>query len=134
MGVREGAALAPNPEVSAKARRRRFTAEYKLGMLEQRDAGALAGPPRKRGRKPTRRNDAVAVDNEQLRREAARLRKRLERAELIIEIQKSLGAAGDPPESPRERRGRMMTAATTLATTVGLTDACAALGVPRSSF
>jgi transposase-like protein len=117
--------------VPAKARRRRFTAAYKLRILEeadqrvkhgqlgallrreglysshiqkwraQRDAGALAGLSRKRGRKPTRRHDAVAVENEQLRREAARLQQRLEQAELIIDIQKKVAAVlGIPMSRP----------------------------------
>ena len=32
------AATAPDPEVPAKAQRRRFTAEYRLGILKQADA------------------------------------------------------------------------------------------------
>ena len=122
MGERGGAGRSPDPEVAATARRRRFPAEYKLRILEeakervkhgqlgamlrreglysshiqkwreQRDAGALTGAPRKRGRKPAPPPDAVAIENEQLRREAARLRKRLEQAELIIDIQKKTSA------------------------------------------
>jgi transposase-like protein len=106
---------APDPEVTERATRRRFTAEYKLRILREADAckgtgergmllrreglysshlsawrrqrdaiarGSLA--PKKRGR------PAKAVDPrvKQLGRENAWLRRRLERAEAIIEIQK----------------------------------------------
>ena len=110
-----GPIAAPDPEVTARATRRRFTAEYKLrilreadackgngdlGMLlrreglysshlstwrRQRDANARVSlAPKKRGRR------AKAVDPrvKQLGRENARLKRRLERAEAIIEIQK----------------------------------------------
>ncbi len=107
----------PDPEVSLKAKRRTFSAEYKLRILDQAAAcrtpgergallrreglysshlthwrrelreGALNGlTPKKRGPK----RDPLAVENEQLRREVARLQTRLERAETIIEVQKKL--------------------------------------------
>ncbi|MBK6688857.1 MAG: helix-turn-helix domain-containing protein [Deltaproteobacteria bacterium] len=112
----------PDPEVSDKPVRRRFTAEYKLKIVRaadecelgtgdlgellrreglyssnlltwrrQRDEGGLAGlEPKKRGRKPTKRRDAVALEVERLKRENARLEQRLENAELIISVQKKL--------------------------------------------
>ena len=109
----------PDSEVPAKARRRRFTARYKLRILakaerclkpgdigkllrkeglyssllsqwrKQRDEGALAALTRKRGRKP-RPVDTQAKRVAQLERENARLRQRLEKAETIIEVQKKL--------------------------------------------
>ncbi len=112
--------LEPDPEVPEKARRRRFRAAYKLGILQaveactepgeigallrreglysshlskwrrQRDAGALEGlRPRKRGRKP-RPVDPQAKRIAQLERETERLRRKLEQAETIIEVQKKL--------------------------------------------
>jgi transposase len=119
------ATQAPNPEVREKAKRRTFTAEYKLRILEEVDRaltakdsgkvgevlrreglysshltewrrerreGALAGLAKKRGRKASRRRDAVALEADQLRREVADLRRRLEQAELIIEVQKKVSA------------------------------------------
>lgn len=110
-----GPIAAPDPEVTERATRRRFTAEYKrrilreadackgngdLGLLlrreglysshlstwrRQRDAIARVSlAPKKRGR------TAKPVDPrvKQLRWENARLKRRLERAEAIIEIQK----------------------------------------------
>ena len=104
----------PDPEVSEKARRRRFSAEYKLAILReadrctepgqigallrrerlysshlvdwrrQRDAGALQALARMRGRKPA---DPARVEADRLRRENERLRGRLAQAEKIIEIQ-----------------------------------------------
>jgi len=103
-------------EVLARAQRRRFSAEYKVRILQeadrcapgelgallrreglyssnlskwrrQRQAGQLAGlRPKKRGRKV----DARAQEVTRLERENARLQVQLERAELIIEAQKKL--------------------------------------------
>ena len=103
-------------EVIARPVRRRFTAEYKLRILQeadrcapgelgallrreglyssnlskwrrQRQAGQLAGlRPKKRGRKV----DAQAQELARLEHEKARLQAQLERAELIMEAQKKL--------------------------------------------
>ncbi len=106
---------APDPEVTERAKRRRFTAEYKLRILRkadackgdgdlgallrreglysshlatwrrQRDAIAKAGlKARKRGPK----GKAVDPQVKQLKRENARLKRRLERVELMLTIQK----------------------------------------------
>ena len=110
----------PDPEVPAKARRRRFTAQYKLGILEevdrctqpgeigavlrreglysshlskwrqQRDAGALAGLTPKKRGRKPRPVDPQAQRVAELERENARLRDKLEKAETIIEVQKKL--------------------------------------------
>ena len=114
----------PDPEVVERPKRRRFSAEYRLRIVReadsykepgeigallrreglfsshlvlwrrQRDAGALAGlRPKKRGPK------AKAVDPrvKQLERENARLKRQLEQAETIIEIQKKVaGILGIP--------------------------------------
>jgi transposase len=104
----------PDPEVSEKAKRRRFSAEDKLAILRevdactepgqigallrrerlysshlvdwrrQRDTGALEALARKRGPKPA---DPARVEVERLRRANERLAKRLAQAERIIEIQ-----------------------------------------------
>ena len=103
-----------------KAHRRRFSGSYKLQILRaadactelgeigallrreglyssplskwrrQRDGGALEGlRPRKRGRK-ARPIDPQAKRIAQLERETERLRRKLERAEIIIDVQKKL--------------------------------------------
>ena len=110
----------PDPEVPAKATRRRFTAEYKLRILREADelrergeglgallrreglysshlsdwrraaeAGSLRALAKKRGRK---RDPEAAAKRElrRLERENERLRKQLEKAELIIEVQKKV--------------------------------------------
>ncbi len=110
----------PDPEVPAKARRRRFTAQYKLGILEevdrctqpgeigavlrreglysshlskwrqQRDAGALEGLTPKKRGRKPQPVDPQAQRVAELERENARLREKLEKAETIIEVQKKL--------------------------------------------
>ena len=113
------APVLPDPEVAEKAGRRRFTAKYKLEVLEaadrcqpgeigallrreglysshlttwrrQRETGALAAlAPVKRGRK-TRAVDAQGQRVVELQRENERLRQRLVQAETIIEVQKKV--------------------------------------------
>lgn len=105
-------------EVSAKAKRRHFSAEYKRKILEEAascnrrgDMGALlrreglysshltewraaagrgelAVVSRKRGPKPTRDGRDKQIDD--LKRENARLHKRAERAEALVELQKKV--------------------------------------------
>jgi len=110
---------APDPEVSDKPKRRRFTAEYKRKFLKQadacrpgelgallrregvysssltawrsaRDRGELAGlAPKKRGPK-TQMTDPRDRELAAKDREIARLSARAERAEALIEVQKKL--------------------------------------------
>ena len=106
---------APDPEVTERAKRRRFTAEYKLCILRKADAckgdgdvGALlrreglyssqlAAWRRQRdeiakaGLKARKRGPKGKVADpqvKQLKRENARLKRRLERVELMLTIQK----------------------------------------------
>ena len=109
----------PDPAVAEKPDRRRFTAEYKLRILQEadrctrsgelgallrreglysshlanwrqlRDEGALSGLAKRRGRKPAA-NAALAAENERLRRNNERLEAKLRQAETIIEVQKKL--------------------------------------------
>jgi transposase len=109
----------PDPEVPEKAVRRKFTAEYKRSILEQADAGRGEGAigallrreglysshlstwrrqreegtlqalsAKKRGRKSN--FHPLAPENARLRAENARLLRRLEQAETIIEVQKKV--------------------------------------------
>jgi transposase len=106
----------PDPEVPARARRRRFTAQYKLEMLaaydaapegekgallrreglysivewrRARDAGALAGlsAPRGRARRDAR-DDRIA----RLEREKCELEQELAKARFVVEVQAKLHA------------------------------------------
>ena len=117
----------PDPEVVPKAERRRFSAEYKQHILQeaaactqlgevgallrreglysshlttwrqQRRRGELQGlTPAKRGRKA----DPQAAEIARLQRENERLKAQLERAELIIEVQKKLSQMLGLPETP----------------------------------
>ena len=109
-----------DPEVPEKASRRRFTAAYKLQMLEeaarctkpgqlgellrreglysshlttwrrQRDAGALGALEPKRRGRKPKAQDPSAKELERLRRENQRLTERLRQAETIIEVQKKV--------------------------------------------
>ena len=121
MSALEQAAGRPAIEVVAKATRRRFTVEYKRKIVREADAcktpgavgallrreglysshlttwrgarerGALAGAPKKRG--PARRGpDPQAKRITELEREGTRWRKRAERAEALVELQKQVAA------------------------------------------
>jgi transposase-like protein len=113
-----GPTAQPDPEVLPKAKRRTFTAAYKLWVLAEADKcrqqpgqiGALLrreglysshlttwGRQREAGqmdglkpRKRGRKRDEEAAEMKQLRWENKRLTRQLEQAELIIEAQKKL--------------------------------------------
>jgi len=127
--AREGEA--EQTEVVAKGKRRKYSVEYKLRILqevkacksageigallrreglyssllskwrEQREAGSLAGlSAHRRGPKV----DAQAKELARLQRENQRLREKLERAELILEVQKKVVQlhGKTPPETPTD--------------------------------
>jgi transposase len=110
----------PSPEVLEFPTRRRFSAAYKLRIVQAadaaaetkqigallrreglhsshlvawrrlRDAGALQALSQPRGRKPS---DLQAATLARLERENAQLRRRLDVAELVIDVQKKLSQA-----------------------------------------
>jgi transposase len=118
-GGRAASAGVSDPELVEQAKRRRFTAEYKLRILreaeacsrpgevgvllrreglytshltywrKQRDAGALKELGRPRGRKPADRRDGEIA---QLRRRAERAEGELQKARKVIEIQGNVSA------------------------------------------
>jgi transposase len=113
---------APPTEVSDKATRRRFTAEYKRKMVREADActerGALSAQLRREGlysshlatwRSELARSDLASLSPKkrgpkgkqvdvrdrriaELERDVNRLKARLERAELIIDVQKKISS------------------------------------------
>ncbi len=116
--------LLPNPEVVAQAKRRRFTAEYKLRILTEVDqakgAGGVGALLRREGlysslltdwrrerntanlqalapqkRGPKSQHSPFAAELEQLRRENQRLVEELRKAEIVIDIQKKVAALLD---------------------------------------
>ena len=122
----------PDPEVIPRAKRRRFSAEYKLRVLaeadsctergeigallrreglysshlttwrRQRDEGQLQGL---KGKKRGRKADQAAAELAQLRRENEQLQARLQQAETIIDVQKKLcGLLGLSAEPGSEGR------------------------------
>ena len=112
-------AAVPDPEVNDKPKRRKFTASYKLAILRELDAcprggkGAIlrreglytsqitqwrkdredgvlnALAPRKRGR-PRKVKNPLQDEHTALQRENARLKRELEKAHTIIDVQKKL--------------------------------------------
>ena len=120
----------PDAEVRPRTRRRRFTAAYKLRIVneaeqcsgfgelgallrreglyyslvkkwrQQRQAGAMQGlSDSKRGRPA--QHEPLREENEKLRKELARTQKRLQQAELIIDVQKKVSSLlGIPLATP----------------------------------
>src|SRR5664280_1441444 len=111
----------PDSEVTARPYRRRFSAEYKLSIIEQADsaqgAGAVGALLRREGlysshlatwrqqRKQgefdaltaKKRGPKLVEENRALQAANARLTKKLKNAELIIEVQKKVAALlGNP--------------------------------------
>lgn len=114
------AAVVPDPEVSERPVRRRFTAEYKLSILQQvktcMDPGCIGALLRREGLyssnltkwkrqldegilvalTPKQRGrkaaepDPLVAENWGLRKDNERLTKRLKQAELLIDIQKKI--------------------------------------------
>ena len=114
------AAALPNPEVPDKSSRRRFTAEYKLRILNQADActeagslgallrreglyasnlntwrhqrerGILSGLTPKKRGRKESVRDPLVAENEKLRKENERITNRLRQAEIIIDVQKKV--------------------------------------------
>lgn len=114
----------PDPEVVPQAKRRWFTAEYKLRILEEveqgQEPGAIGALLRREGlyfshltswrrqraadqlqglrpKKRGRKPDPQAAELARLQRENERLKARLEQAETIIEVQKKLCRLLDLP-------------------------------------
>jgi transposase-like protein len=108
----------PDPEVVIKAKRRKFSAEYKRRILEEADgcaeAGRIGALLRREGlysshlttwrrqregglldglsprKRGRKRKDELEMEVAKLRRENERLQASLEQAEMIIEVQKKL--------------------------------------------
>jgi transposase-like protein len=114
--------LRPDPEVVAKPKRRTYTAEYKLGILQEAEAAAatrggvgallrreglysslLATWRRERAngilealtpqkRGPKSKRHPLDEENQKLRRQNARLTEDLRKAHIIIDVQKKVAA------------------------------------------
>ena len=121
---------APEPEVLERPFRRRFSAAYKLQILREVDAAVGPGEvgailrreglyysniykwrqqleraetehlaPKKRGRKP-KRTDLDGKRLKELERENRRLQKQLDRAHLLLDIQKKISEIAGIPLKP----------------------------------
>jgi transposase len=122
---------APNPEVTARRPRRRFTSQYKLEVLRKADACTQSGQlgallrkeglysshlvtwrhqrvagltPKKRGRKVTADPRVKQLEREKanLETDKRRLERRLQRAETIIAFQKKVAELLGIPLKPLE--------------------------------
>jgi transposase-like protein len=109
----------PNPEVLARAKRRTYTADYKVKILGEADAargsGEIGALLRKRGlysshltkwrqerksgileglspqkRGPKSKSSPLTAENQKLRRENEQLTDRLRKAEIVIDVQKKV--------------------------------------------
>ena len=129
------ASALPDPEVSAKAARRRFTAEYKLRVLMladacntpgclgkllrqeglyasnldtwrgQRNRGVLSGLAPKKRGRKESVRNPLVAENEKLRKENARLTNRLRQAEIINDVQKKISQLLGIPIATDENGG-----------------------------
>jgi transposase len=118
----------PDPEVTAKAKRRSFSAAYKTKILaeveaaagsgnigeilrregiysstltgwrKERDAAIHSAFSQKRGPEP--KNNPFTAENEKLRRRNQRLEEELRKAEIIIDVQKKVAMLLGRPLPP----------------------------------
>ena len=121
-GATVGSSSRPDPEVVAKAKRRTFSTEYKIRILEEADAasatpGGVGVLLRREGlysshlvswrrerqagilealkprkRGPRSERNPLAEENEKLRRQLGQLTEKLRKAEIIIDVQKKVAA------------------------------------------
>ena len=129
------ASVLPDPEVPAKAARRRFTAEYKLRVLMladacnepgclgkllrqeglyasnldtwrgQRKRGVLSALSPKKRGRKESIRNPLAAENEKLRKENERLTNRLRKAEIINDVQKKISQLLGIPIATDENGG-----------------------------
>ena len=123
-----GSSVQADPEVVARPRRRKFTAEYKRRILAEADAAAGTGEiasllrreglysstlsnwrrerdaavheafSRRRGPEP--QHNPFAAENQKLRRQNERLQEELRKAEIIIDVQKKVATLLGRPLPP----------------------------------
>ena len=129
------ASVLPDPEVPAKAARRRFTAEYKLRVLTladacntpgclgkllrqeglyasnldswrgQRNRGVLSALAPKKRGRKESVRNPLVAENEKLRKENERLTNRLRQAEIINDVQKKISQLLGIPIAADENGG-----------------------------
>jgi len=87
-------------EIGALLRREGLYSSHLVSWREAREKGMLEALSKKRGRKPT--ESPEAKENRELRRENARLREKLRRAETIIDVQKKVSEMLDADAPPTE--------------------------------
>jgi transposase len=133
-GAEAAAVVHADPEVVAKAKRRRFTADYKQQILTKADAaaehGGIGALLRREGlysshlgkwrreraasirqgleprkRGPKSKRNPLAEENQKLQRANDRLTEQLRKAEIVIDVQKKVGTLlGWPIPDPEQER------------------------------
>ncbi|HEX8810556.1 MAG TPA: IS3 family transposase [Terracidiphilus sp.] len=133
----------PDPEVVAKPKRRTYTAEYKLGILQEAEAvaatrGGIGALLRREGlyssllatwrrerangilealtpqkRGPKSKRHPMDEENQKLRRQNARLTEDLRKAHIIIDVQKKVAALLGHPISEQDPEEEFLMAAVT---------------------
>jgi len=125
----------PDPEVPEKRPRRKFTAKYKLRILQetenctelgevgallrreglyssnltawrkQKDQGILQGMKPKKRGRKTKEKNPLAQKVAELERANRKLQNRLKKAEIIIDVQKKISQILQMPDDPDETEG-----------------------------
>ena len=103
--LREAAAASEAGEIGALLRREGLYSSYLITWRRQRDRGELAGlSPRRRGRKAKAVNP-LAKRVAELERDKRRLERKLQRAELLLDIQKKASQLLQIPLSSLDEDG-----------------------------
>jgi hypothetical protein len=122
-------------------RERLYSSHINVWRKEIAKTRLKALAPKARGPKP-KVQDPLAIENIALRKQAAKLEKKLRKAEMIIEFQKSFAVAGHSPsdlrrgerrEESARKRDLLMTTLSTRPEDLGVRECCEALSVPRAT-
>jgi transposase len=135
-GATPGSSSRPDSEVVAKPKRRTFSTEYKIRILEEADSasaipGGVGGLLRREGlysshltswrrerqtgilealkprkRGPRSERNPLAEENQKLHRQVGQLTEKLRKAELIIDVQKKVAALLGNPLPEVDREGK----------------------------
>src|ERR1017187_5896598 len=128
--------LVPDSEVVAGPHRRRFSAEYKLSIIDQADSAQGAGAVGALLRREGLYSSHLATWRQQ-RTTGCECPLDEETEERRVDhrgSKKSGCAIGQPDSEHPDRRGELMSAALELGSSVGQAVACRALGVPRATL
>ena len=98
--VEKADACSQSGELGRLLRREGLYSSQLAAWRKQREAGALAGLNKKRGRRSTK--NPLKEENKALRRRVDQLERKLNKAETIIEFQKKLASILEEPRTDQE--------------------------------